>query len=138
MNVDGLFRGLKACFISRAVHVSTFDPTAREPHRENMVIVIAAVKVCGVGAGRRKVNCWSAAELPTPYHKRVIEHAALLQIDQQRRNTLIALSCKFAVILLQVIVTVPGLPLAMPYLNEPNTSFQQAAGNKELAGLSAR
>ena len=48
MDVDGLLHCPKAKFIGGPVHVAALDPAAGHPHRESVMIVIAAVKLSGV------------------------------------------------------------------------------------------
>ena len=37
----------------------------------------------------------------------------------------------------EIVVIIPGLAFAMPQLNEPNTTFNQPAGDEQLPGLDA-
>ena len=94
------------------------------------MVVVAAVQ--GRQFGDRR-----AAEFTAPQDQRGIEHAALLQISQQRRDRLVPLFGKIAMVLFQIIVIVPRLAGAAPDLNESYTPFQQPPRGEQLPGMNS-
>lgn len=48
VNVDFVFDGLKAEFVGRPVDVAAPNTTARQPHGEPVMIVVAAIDFAGV------------------------------------------------------------------------------------------
>jgi hypothetical protein len=79
---DDVLHGVIAELVGRAVRDAALDPAAREPEREALDVMVAAVAL-----GHRR-----AAELAAPDHQRVLEHAALLQVQHQRRRGLVHLA----------------------------------------------
>jgi hypothetical protein len=49
--MDVVLDGLEAEFVGRAIDLAAFDSAAGHPHRETMVIVVAAVVFAFIGAG---------------------------------------------------------------------------------------
>src|SRR5947207_7396543 len=87
-------------------------------------------------AARRRLGIRSTAELAAPDDQRVVEHAALLQVGEERSRRLIAVGAERAVALVVVLVRVPGLLVArigVIDLDETHAPLGQAAG--EQAGL---
>ncbi len=86
-----------------------------------MRVVIAAVAI---------LRHRHAAKLRPPDDECAVEQASCLEIGQQPGYGLIGLFAKLAVVLLQVLV---GIPIesgaAAVDLNEPNTLFDQPAGD---------
>ena len=52
VDVDRVLDGLEAELVGRAVDVAALDAAAGQPHGEAVVVVVAAVDLAGVGAGR--------------------------------------------------------------------------------------
>ena len=69
--------------------------------------------------------------------ERLVEQAAPLEIGDQRADGLVALAGEVAVVDFDVVVVVPGLPLAVPDLHEPHAALDQPAGDENLPGLRA-
>ena len=111
VDVDRVLDGLEAELVGRAVDVAALDAAAGQPHREAVVVVVAAVDLAGVGARVRQLDRRRAAELAAPDHQRVVEQAALLQVGEQRGDGLVALAGQLAVVDLDVVVVVPRLAL---------------------------
>ena len=112
-----------------------FKPGPREPHGEAVRIVIAAVHHAGVRAVVRQLDRRRAAKFAAPDDQRVLQHASLLQILEQRRDRLIALPRELAVIRLDVVVAVPGLAGAVPHLHEAHAALQQPPRDHHLPRL---
>src|SRR5581483_5939141 len=99
------------------------------------MVVIAAIDLARVRSWCRHFDRWRPAELAAPDHQRALQHATLLQVLQQGADALIAFPGQFAMIDLQIVVTVPWLPLAVPDLHVTNALLQQATGYQKLPGL---
>ena len=101
------------------------------------MVVVAAVDLARVRAGLRQLDRRRAAELAAPDDQRVLQHAALLQVLEQRRDALVALLREAAVVDGDVVVVVPRLALAVPDLHEAHALLQQAPGDQQLPGVHA-
>ena len=75
VDVDRVLDGLEAELVGGAVDVAALDAAAGQPHGEAVVVVVAAVHLAGVGAGRGQLDGRRAAELAAPDDERVLEHA---------------------------------------------------------------
>ena len=115
-----------------------FDAAAGHPHGEAVMVVVAAVHLPLVGAGRGELDGRRAAELASPDHQRVVEHSALLQICEKRRDRPVALVGQLAMAGRQVVVVVPGLAVAVPELHKADPALEQPASRQKLAGVHAR
>src|SRR6185295_15260267 len=104
MHVHFVLGSGKAEFVRRAIDDATLQPSARQPSREAVRIVIAAVHHSGVRAEIGQFHSRCAAELSAPKHDRIIEHPTLLQILEQGGNRLIALPGEAAMIRANVVV----------------------------------
>ena len=72
-----------------------------------------------------------AAELACPDNQRIVEHAALFQIGDQRRTGLIDFASPQRQFFPQQAVVVP---VAMVELNEPDAPLGQPSGQQAIAG----
>src|SRR5271154_799857 len=90
VHVNFVLRGGEAELIGRTVDMAGLEASARHPHRKPVGIVIASAYGSVVRAGFGKLHSRSTSELSTPDDQRVIQHAALLQVFQKRRDGLIA------------------------------------------------
>ena len=70
----------EAELIGRTVDRAAFGPAAGHPHGEAVVVMVAAVDLAGVRAGRRQLNRWRSAEFPAPKYKRLVEQSPLLEV----------------------------------------------------------
>ena len=74
------FDGVVAELVGLAVRDAAFDAAAGHPHREAADVVVApAFGLIDVALGHRR-----AAEFAAPDDERVVEHAALLEVGDQR------------------------------------------------------
>ena len=93
--IDGgnVFRGPVAKLVGRAVRESRFDAATSHPHREAVVVVVATIDLACVGARGGEFDGRSAAEFTAPDDERRIEHAAPLEVSEERGNRLVGLVC---------------------------------------------
>src|ERR1700730_17395845 len=87
MNMRLVFYHVQPELISFSDHLPTPDSAASEPHAETvgMMIPSRAVNLIRTVELRHR----SAAEFPAPGDQRAVQHSALLQVLQQRRDRLI-------------------------------------------------
>src|SRR5262245_38712387 len=90
--------GVEAKFIRGAMGAAALDPSAGEPAREAVRMMVTPVAALGA---RR------AAELGAPDDERFVEQAAPLQVVDQRGNGLVGLSAKGRMSRLQSAVRIP-------------------------------
>ena len=127
VNMHGVLHGLEAELVCRAVNVSTAHASAGQPHRESVMVVIAAIELARIRAGRRKLDGRGAAKFPAPDYQRILQHPALLQVFQQRAYRLIGFLGELAMAFFKIVVVIPRLAFAMPDLNEADATLQQPA-----------
>src|SRR6266511_3748689 len=77
--VDGSLDGAQANGVGGAQHLAAFDSSARQPHAEAEIVVVAAL--AGFRLGR-------TAKFTAPQHQRAVEQSASLQILQEPRDGL--------------------------------------------------
>lgn len=124
VNVHGFPDGVVAEVVGFSVRDAATDPTARHPYREGADVVIATWGAfVGLTHGR-------AAELATPNHQRIVEHAALLQIEDEGRRSSVRGARTGLHMLVKAIVMVPA---ALVEVNEANASFGKPA-RKQTVG----
>src|SRR5207253_999760 len=124
-------------FVGSAVYVAALDAASGQPHRKPVVIVVPAVDLALVGSGRRQLDRRRSAEFPAPDDQRLVEQAALFQVLEQGADSLVALFGEAAVVNLDVVMAIPGLPLAVPDLDEADAALNEPAGDEDLLGLRA-
>src|SRR5262249_26437842 len=101
---------------------------ACHPHAESVGIVVAA------GLGVLGLNSWLPPELPGQHPQGVLQHAPLIEIDQQRRHALVNVLAEPGKLALNIVVCVPVAASAAIDLDKPHAALDQAAGEKtELA-----
>ncbi len=137
VDVDRVFDRFEAEFVGGSVDVAAAHSAAGQPHREAVMIVVAAVDLAGVRAGLREFHGRRAPELAAPDDQRLFEQSALLEIGQQRADRLIALLGEAAVVDFDVVVVVPRLAFAVPDLDEAHAAFDQSPSNQNLPRLRA-
>ena len=111
--------GAVAEFVGRAVGDAALDAAAGQPDREALDVMVAAVAL-----GHRR-----PAELAAPDHQRLVEHAALLQVLDQRGRALIDLRGRPLDVLLDAAVMVP---VAVVELDEPHAALGQPPGQQAV------
>src|SRR5271169_4470549 len=120
-----------AVLVRAAMHRPGFDAAARHPDGETAGMMVAPVIVLGEFA----LRIAGAAEFAAPDDEGVVEHAALLEVLDERGAGLV----RFPRLDLypggQVIVLVPALVIK---LNEPNATLGQAACQEAIRRIGAR
>ena len=120
VDVDDVLDGVVAELVGRAVGDAALDAAAGQPDREALDVVVAAVAL-----GHRR-----AAELAAPDDQRVVEHAALLQVLDQRRRA--AWSTSLAVPAMSLLDVAVVVPVAVVELDEPHAALGQPAGQQAV------
>jgi hypothetical protein len=121
--VDAILHRLEAEVVGGAVDLPPFHAAAGQPRGEAVVVVVAAVHLAGVGALLRQLDRRRAAELAAPDDERLVEQAALLEVDEQRADRLIALRSRACGESLRGRRGCPKAAFAMPHLHEPHAAF---------------
>src|SRR5262249_54870483 len=130
VDVDLVRDGGEAELVGGAVDVAAFDAAAGQPHREAVVVVVAAAEGGQFGDG-------GAAELAAPQDEGAVEQAALVEVGEEGGGRLVPALGEAAVLGGQVVVVVPRLAGAAPDLHEAHAPLQQAAGDEELPAVDA-
>src|SRR5579883_2314460 len=131
VDVDAVGRDAVAEGIRRAKGDARLDPATGRPDGEASGVVVAAV----VGGRQLALAVIRPAELAAPEHQRVVEQAALLQVDDQRRAGLVGLAAEGADAAGQAAVVVPA---GVIELDEPDVALGQPAGQQAVGGERAR
>src|SRR5271155_4202640 len=80
------------------------------------------------------LDAWRPSKLGSPDDNRLVQHAPLFQVFQQRGDRLIHAGSQFAVIFLEIGVRVPavifGSHAAVKDLDKPNTALDQSPGSQ--------
>src|SRR5215510_6778482 len=105
---------LKTELIGRAVDITSTYSSARHPHGEAVVVMIASVNLSGIGTRLWQLHRWGSSKFSAPDDKRILEHASLFEILEQRANGLITGFGQVAMVHFDVVVIVPRLAGAMP------------------------
>src|SRR6266511_3236989 len=119
--VDGSLDGAQANGVGGAQHLAAFDSSARQPHAEAEIVVVAAL--AGFRLGR-------TAKFTAPQHQRAVEQSASLQILQEPRDGLVGFRGFAEMILFDVIMRVPlqvARPAAGNDTNKAHAIFHQLA-----------
>src|SRR4051812_17488678 len=100
LDVKRLLDGSRANFIGGADAHASLDSAAGDPHGKAIGIVVAAGS--NTILGRRL-----PAELSAPYHERLVQQAALLEVLQKRRDWLVSARRMLRVVFYQIAMSVP-------------------------------
>lgn len=84
-NVDGIFDDIVTEFVCGPVHRATFNAGTGQPNAKALGMVVAAIRFFGEFS--LAVN--RSPELATPDNQRIIKHAALFEILDERRRGLV-------------------------------------------------
>ena len=112
MDMNGILGDIVAEVVGFAVDNTWLDASTRHPDRETTAVVISP----RTGTTQLSLTVDGSPELSAPDDERVVEQSPLFEVLDQRRDRLVALPCQSAMILLQVVVTVPRLPRTVPKL----------------------
>ncbi len=127
-----VFHGLVTEFVRGAIAGGPLDAGPGQPHGKPLGIVIAALRTCLEG--------WHPAELGTPHNQRIVEHAAGLQVLEQRRGGLIEDRGMHRILILDRLVAIPVADSlthrvgAVEQLDETDAPLEQAPGEQAIAG----
>src|SRR5262249_34564351 len=97
---------------------SALRAAARHPHSEAARVVVAPI----ISLGQLALAEDCAPEFSAPNHQRVIKQAALLEVTDERRRSLIRASALQLKITRQIVVLIPA---AMIKLNEQHITLRQ-------------
>src|SRR5438034_79354 len=98
-----------------------FYARAGHPHAESVRIVVAAgLRVFGLDSGQ-------PSEFTGPHDQRVLQHPPLVEVDQQRRHSLIDVPAESRKLVLDVVVRIPVAATAAVDLHETHAALGQAA-----------
>ena len=92
VDVDLLLDRLEAEFVGGAVDVAAAHAAAGQPHREAVVIVVAAVDLAGVAPGVGSSTVGVRPNSPPQMTSVSSKQAALLEVLEQRGDGLVALA----------------------------------------------
>ncbi len=130
--MDNVFDCVVAEFVRRSVSESTLEATAAQEHRKAFHVMIAT-RAAFVFLRHRR-----AAEFATPNDDRIVEHAPLFQVLDERRGGAVHVGGVLADEFDEVVVMVP---IAVVKLDEPHAALGQAAreeavgSERAIAGL---
>ena len=130
MYVYGFFGDVYAVVVGLAVSDATLYAAAGEPVSKAIRVMIAPVILFGEFA--LTINC--TAEFAAPDNERVIKHAALFEIAQERGGALICIAALRGHAFGGITV---GIPSAMIKLDEPHAALSQAACKQTIVGVAA-
>ena len=131
VDVDRVLLRVEAEVVGAAEGHAWLDAAAGHPDRESFAMVIASV-FFAIGSALRVRG---AAELAAPDDKRVVEHAALLQVLDQGSRGLVDVAGHLGQLVLQAAVVVP---VAVIELDEAHAFLGESAGEEGIAGERAR
>jgi len=106
MHMERILDNMEAKVVGGAIRDARFDSAAGHPHREGLRMMVASRTP---PQGRVRLHHRRAAEFAAPDHQRLVEHAALFQIGDQRSARLIGGGTVFFAVALHVAVSVPTL-----------------------------
>ena len=135
VDVDFVFHGGEAEVVGRSVDVTALDTASGHPGGEAVVVVIAAIDFTGVGSFLGHFHDRGAAEFTAPDDEGFVEEAALFQVGEKGGDGLVTFSRELAVVDLEVVMIVPGLPGSVPDLYEADATLDEASGDEHLAAL---
>src|ERR1043166_961386 len=128
MHMHPAIDGGETEIVGGAVRLAALDAGASQPHREAVVIVVAA-------AQSGQFRDWRSAELAAPDHQRAVEQATLLEIAQECGDRLVPRARKIPVLGFDTIVIVPRLAGAGPDLHEADAALEQPPRDQELPAV---
>src|SRR5712692_7555931 len=130
VDVNRIFRDVVAVVVRLADADAAPDAAPGQPHGKAARVVIAAV----VGRGQLALAVDGSPELSAPNHQRVIQHAALLQVDDESRRSLVDAFALQGYIAGQVVVLVPA---AVVELNKAHAALGQTPRQQAVGGVGA-
>ena len=128
VDVDRVLRDVPAVLVGLAVHVTGLDAAAGEPPRVGPAEVVTAARLLRVTLAER-----GPAELAAPDHERVFEHAALLEVADERGRGPLGVDALLFELREQVVVLVPT---RVHELHEAHPVLEQPAGDQAVVRVS--
>ena len=120
VDVHWVFSDVVAEIVGLSVGYPTFDSPTGHPHAEVSWVMIPSVVV----SGQSTLAIDRASEFPTPYDQCVLEHAATLQILNQRGDRLIDLLALVSNLSREITMLIPT---SMEQLHDPNSSLDESS-----------
>ena len=122
MHADGIVHGRVAQFVGGAIRDASFDAAAGQHEGEPFDVMVASVTAL---RHRR------AAKLTAPHHQSILEHAALLEIGNQRCCGLVGLLGLDGHVAFDAAVMIP---VAMVELDKTNPALRQTPCQQAIGG----
>ena len=133
VHVHRLLHGLEAELVGGAIHRAPLHAAAGHPDAEAMMVVVAAAAVGALAVG--ELHRWRAAELSPPEHERALEEPEADEIVEQRADRPVALLRQPPVVFFDLVVAVPRLPRAVPYLHVADAPLHEPPGDQHLPAV---
>lgn len=121
MQVNFIACGKVSEFVGRPVPLTSFDAAPGEEHGVSDIVVVTSVRALRDGR---------SSEFAAPDQQRVIQHAALLQVQDQGGDRLVDLHGVLAMVVSDVPVGIPFV--AVRHLQEPNARFGKPPSHQAL------
>ena len=121
-NVDNVLNRVVTKFVGRSVRDSALDSSAGHPHRETFDVVIPPGAALALKHRR-------AAEFSAPDNQRVIEHASLFEVGQQRPCRTVGQFAARIHVLNQAAVVIPA---SMVEMNKPHASLSKSSSQQAV------
>ena len=127
VDVHGVLLGIEAEVVGSTVGHAGLDAAAGHPEGEDLAVVVSSVFLAiGAALGVR-----GAAELSAPDDERFVEHAALLEILDERSRGLVDVAGHLGELILYAAVVIP---VAVVELDEADAFLGEPSGEQGIAG----
>ena len=123
LDVHTVLDRIEAKWVSGADRLATTHPATGHPDRESGGVMVSAIALFAHG---------SAAKLAPPDHQRIVEEAALAQICKKSCDRLVHGLTQAGVVRFDACVGIPFAAGAVVELYEPNTAFDEPAGQQTI------
>ncbi len=124
MNMESIFDCMESEVIGLAYYLASSDVTSREPHREAIRVVIAAVPLLGHR---------SPTKLAPPDNERLLQEPSAFQVGEEARNWLVHRRAVLSVIFLDPGMGIPLAAGTVIKLNEPNSALHESTSQQTVA-----
>ena len=131
VHVDRIFGDVVSVVVGLAERDAGLDPAACHPDGKAAPVVVAAIVVGGEAA----LTIHGTSKLAAPDHQRVIEHSALLKIDDESSRSLVHIFAALWQFLWQVAMMIP---VAVVELDVAHAALGQPADQQTIGGKGAR
>ena len=133
MDRNRILNGLETELIRGTVNPATLDAASGHPQTKSPMIVVATQSP--PTSGGVHFDGWCAAKFARTHNQRFVQQSALLEVDDQRCQPLVALAGHRAMCRLDVGMAVPGLKGTVPHLDKSDTAFDQPSRDEQLSIL---